>query len=102
MISKKLAQAEKKKLSEGFDLGAYCIANGIDFYLLTASGTNELKNYSSGLQICITDETVLKTMIRSNPGYILISNGTIIGKWSWANVPDKEWFSNKITGKKKR
>jgi hypothetical protein len=38
-------------------------------------------------------------MVRSDPGYVLLSNGTIIGKWSWANVPAKEWFSNDITGK---
>jgi hypothetical protein len=100
MISKKLTQTDQKKLKSGFDLGEYCTSKGINVYLLTASGTDELKNFTSGLQVCITDETVLKTMIRSNPGYILISNGTIIGKWSWANVPDKEWFNNDITGKK--
>lgn len=92
MISKKLAQADQKKLNNGFDLGAFCISNGISFYILTASGTNEIKRFDNGLQLCGTDETVLKTMVRSNPGYILLSNGTIIGKWSWANVPEKEWF----------
>ena len=44
------------------------------------------------LTFCSADETTLKTMIRANPGYILIKNGTILGKWSWANVPGKEWF----------
>lgn len=99
MISNKLAQADQEKLGKGFDLGACCISNGISFNILTASGTNEVKSYENGLPFCVTDETVLKTMIRSNPGYILLRNGTIIGKWSWANVPMKEWFSNDITGK---
>jgi hypothetical protein len=31
-------------------------------------------------------------MLRSNPGYMLLKDGTIIDKWSWANVPEKEWF----------
>jgi uncharacterized membrane protein YphA (DoxX/SURF4 family) len=93
MISKKLAEAGNKHLSDGFELGNYCIGKGIDFYILTASGTDEVKNYDNGLHFCSVDETTLKTIVRANPGYILLKEGTIIGKWSWANVPEKEWFS---------
>ena len=92
MISKKLSAAGPSILTDGFELGNYCIRNGIDFYILTASGTGEVKSYDNGLNICFTDEITLKTMIRANPGYILLKDGTIIGKWSWANLPDKEWF----------
>jgi uncharacterized membrane protein YphA (DoxX/SURF4 family) len=99
MISKKLADVNHNKLKKGFDLGAYCINNGISFYILTASGKSEAINFGSNLPFCFTDETALKTMIRSDPGYILLRNGTIIGKWSSANVPEKEWFSNFLTGK---
>jgi triosephosphate isomerase len=41
---------------------------------------------------CSVDETTLKTMVRANPGYILIKDGIILRKWSWANVPEEEWF----------
>lgn len=92
MISKKLAEVGKKHLSDAFELGYYCMCNGIDFYILTASGTDETKSYNNGLEFCSVDETTLKTMVRANPGYILLKEGTVIGKWSWANVPEKEWF----------
>jgi len=92
MISKKLLEADNKQLVNGFELGNYCMGNGIDFYILTASGTDEVKSYDNGLQFCSVDETTLKTIVRANPGYILLKDGTIIGKWSWANVPEKEWF----------
>ena len=92
MISRKLSAAGTKHLSDGFELGNYCIKNGIDFYILTASGTVEAKSYDNGLNFCSTDEITLKTMIRANPGYILLKDGTIIEKWSWANLPEKEWF----------
>jgi uncharacterized membrane protein YphA (DoxX/SURF4 family) len=95
MISKKLAEAGNKHLAEGFELGSYCLANGIDFYVLTASGTDEVKSYDNRLGFCSVDETTLKTMVRANPGYIMLKNGSIIGKWSWANVPGKEWFVRK-------
>jgi hypothetical protein len=90
MISKKLGEADSKKLKKGFEEGKKCLANGIGFIILTASGTDEIASYSNGLQFCLTDETTLKTMVRSNPGYILLRNGTIAGKWSWADLPGVE------------
>ncbi|MCE5347718.1 MAG: hypothetical protein LLG13_15735 [Bacteroidales bacterium] len=92
MVSKKLSEAGKNHLAEGFDLGSYCAAGGIKFYILTASGTDEVKKHDNGLQFCSADETTLKSMVRANPGFLLIKDGVIIGKWSWANVPSKEWF----------
>jgi hypothetical protein len=39
-------------------------------------------------------------MVRANPGYMLLKDGVIQGKWSWATLPEKEWFlaltSNKV------
>src|SRR5664280_252794 len=87
MISKKLAEAGKNHLSDGFKLGNYCKMHGINFYILTSSGTEEIKYYENGLAFCSADETTLKTMVRSNPGYILVKDGPILDKWSWANVP---------------
>ncbi len=88
MISKKLKEANPGHLKKGFDLGSCCSTTGIDFFVLTASGNDEVKKYQNGLKFCNTDETTLKTIIRSNPGFVLIKNGTIIGKWSWANLPE--------------
>jgi hypothetical protein len=96
MISKKLEEAGKNHLSEGFRIGNYCKTNGINFYILTSSGTEEVKSYENGLTFCSADETTLKTMVRANPGYILLKDGTILGKWSWANIPDETWFSKKL------
>ena len=96
MISKKLVEAGSKRLTEGIELGKYCMARGINFYILTSSGTDEVKSYNNGLEFCSVDETTLKTMIRANPGYILLKDGTILGKWSWSNVPEEEWFGKTI------
>jgi uncharacterized membrane protein YphA (DoxX/SURF4 family) len=94
MISKKLEEADKEKLLKGFELGYNCMKNQIDFYILTASSSDELSSFANELQFCLMDETTLKTIVRANPGYVLLKNGTIMGKWSWANVPEKEWFTN--------
>jgi hypothetical protein len=92
MITKKLSEAGQKSLADGFELGNFCMAHGINFYVVTSSGKDDMKNYENGLTFCSADETTLKTMIRANPGYLLIRNGTILGKWSWTNVPGKDWF----------
>jgi hypothetical protein len=99
MITKKLAEADKNKLLQGFGLGKKVVIKGIDFFVITASGSDEVKSYDNGLRFCNGDETTLKTMMRANPGYILIRDGVIIGKWSWANVPAAEWFEANQPGK---
>jgi hypothetical protein len=96
MISRKLENVDQELLRKGFELGYWCMGNITDFYILTASGADEVRKFNNGLTFCFTDETTLKTMIRSNPGYILLKKGTVDGKWSWANVPEKEELSKLI------
>jgi hypothetical protein len=92
MISGKLNNADTVRLSYGFELGKNAASVGISFYILTATSTDELQKYPGGLNFCTVDETTLKSMVRANPGYMLLKDGMIIGKWSWATVPDKDWF----------
>jgi hypothetical protein len=93
MIARKLEETDQVLLREGFELGYYCMDNMIDFLILTASGADEVMKYNNGLTFCFTDEITLKTIIRSNPGYMMLKEGTITGKWSWANLPEKEFYS---------
>ncbi len=59
------------------------------FYALTASGQEDVENFRKNTGVtypfCATDPITLKTMLRSNPGLMLIKNGVIQGKWSWRN-----------------
>jgi uncharacterized membrane protein YphA (DoxX/SURF4 family) len=63
----------------------------IGFVALTASTTEqilELRNkLSLPYEFCLTDETTLKTIVRSNPGLLLLKNGNIIGKWGFRDFP---------------
>jgi len=96
MISKKLSEADREELMKGFELGNYCTENQINYYIITASGFGEIKDFRNGLTFCQADEITLKTIIRANPGYILLKEGTIIAKWSWANLPDNKSISEII------
>ncbi len=60
------------------------------FYALTASGDDEVKKFKAKTGVtypfCKTDPITLKTIIRANPGLVLIKNGTITGKWHWRDI----------------
>ncbi|MCU0362309.1 MAG: DoxX family protein [Bacteroidales bacterium] len=87
MISTRLEKADPERLQKGFVTGLASRKAGIDFYVVSASNREMTGSYPSDLVICSADEITLKTIVRSNPGYLLIHNGTIVGKWSWASLP---------------
>jgi len=97
MISSKLKDADPSDLSKGFELGVHCMASGMGFLVLTSSGSDELSRYNNGFTFYTGDETTLKTIVRSNPGYLLLYKGNIMGKWSSASLPPKEKFSASMT-----
>ena len=59
----------------------------VRFYALTASSDDEIAAFKEKTGIsypfCKTDPITLKTIIRANPGLMLIKNGTIQKKWHW-------------------
>lgn len=67
-------------------------AQGVEVIGLSASLPESLENmkqqYKLQFGTYATDETALKTMIRSNPGYIVLEKGTIQQKLHWNDVED--------------
>jgi uncharacterized membrane protein YphA (DoxX/SURF4 family) len=78
------------------ELSGYCMANGHDFICLTASGnTNEFKaNTEAYYDFYNMDEITLKTIIRANPGLVLIKEGTILGKLHFNDIPELDEFGD--------
>ena len=67
--------------------------HGYGFYALTSSSKDDVLLWcdrtGAEYSFCQTDDITLKTIIRSNPGLLLIKEGTILNKWSDNNLPDE-------------
>ena len=62
------------------------------FYILTGSGTNDIINFcleypALSDYICTCDPVTLKTIVRANPGVIVLQNGIVIDKYNLRNRP---------------
>ena len=94
LVSPRLAVADDSNFGDIDQIYEYAEENGIDFYCVTASANDEIERWrdltGAEYQFCNADETTLKTMIRSNPGLILLKDGTIIGKWSHNALPQTD------------
>ena len=60
------------------------------FYILTGSGTDDIINFSLEYPalsdyICTCDPVTLKTIVRANPGVIVLQNGIVIDKYNLRN-----------------
>lgn len=81
--------ANQEKLNR---LAAYAQEKGYRFYGLSASVAEETQKYVESHQVnyefCSTDEIQLKTIIRSNPGLVLLKEGTILNKWGHRDLPE--------------
>jgi len=66
--------------------------------LLTASGTQQAEQISRELrlltEIFYADAVPLKSMVRANPGVLLLRNGTVIDKWHHNTLPDFNTLDN--------
>ena len=94
LVSPRLAVADDSNFGDIDQIYEYAEENGADFYCVTASANNEIERWrdltGAEYRFCNADETTLKTMIRSNPGLILMKDGTIIGKWSHNALPQTD------------
>ena len=92
-----LAKADKSQIAK-----VEALANNVElslndselslnhFYILTGSGTDDIINFSLEYPalsdyICTCDSVTLKTIVRANPGVIVLQNGIVIDKYNLRN-----------------
>ena len=94
MITPSLTTMDMSYLSSFEDVENYAKDHGYEFLCVTASATDEIikwaKDNTINFDFCTADGRMLKTVIRSNPGLILLKDGIVVNKWADLNVPGEE------------
>ncbi|WP_455069954.1 BT_3928 family protein [Prevotella aurantiaca] len=94
LISPLLEVAQDRNFGDIESIYEYAKENGYAFYGLTASTEKGIKHWrditGAEYPFYTTDGTTLKTVIRSNPGLLLLYKGTIINKWNHNDIPKVE------------
>lgn len=103
LVSPHLENADDTNFGEIDRIYEYAQERGCRFYGLTASGKVAIGKWremtGAEYEFFNMDETTLKTIIRSNPGLLLIKDGTVVGKWSHNLLPDNELLDESLSGK---
>jgi triosephosphate isomerase len=100
LVSPHLEKANDSQLDLINQVYEYAEDNEYPFYGVTASGTKGIKHWrditGAEYPFCQTDDITLKTIVRSNPGLLLLKNGIIIRKWSYNRLPDEYALSTRL------
>ncbi|WP_411273129.1 BT_3928 family protein [Daejeonella sp.] len=95
VVAYDLSKASKNGIG---DLNALAINAAENFnvrtVLLTSNSAQSAEEYSNQnklvMEIFYADGIPLKSMVRANPGLLLLKNGTVINKWHFHNLPSYE------------
>jgi len=91
LVSPFIETADDSRLDLINELYEYAREHSYPFYCLTSSTESNIQQWreKTGAEypFCQTDGIALKTVIRSNPGMMLLKDGVILRKWSHNDLP---------------
>jgi len=94
LVSPNLDKASDSDIDEINNVYDYAVERSISFYCATNSSEESIENWvnNTGAEYPFLrcDDITLKTIIRSNPGLVLLKSGTILAKWHYKNIPSIE------------
>ncbi|MBX7243085.1 MAG: DoxX family protein [Bacteroidia bacterium] len=94
IIMYNMQKTDEKNIRQTIDLYNKLQGSGVGVMGMTGTGKSDLyetflPEYKIPYQISLRDMTMLKTIVRSNPGYMLLKDGKVVKKWHY-NLPPTE------------
>ncbi len=91
LVAYNLEKSSEKNIERINRIAEWSAEQGFNFICLTASPQSRINNFiertGAPYNFYHSDEITLKTIIRSNPGLLLLKEGTILAKWHYRNIP---------------
>ncbi|GAB1450328.1 DoxX family protein [Draconibacterium sp.] len=100
LIAYNLDKSSRKPQEKINDLASWAQEKGYSFICITSFPPDQSAVFAeetgAPYEFFTCDEITLKTIIRSNPGLILVKNGVILGKWHFNDIPTPEEFKEEF------
>ena len=94
LVFSDIEKTNMKAMDEIKSIIRFCNKNKITLYPLTASKSEDvnsfIKKYELNTPFYYGDKTNLKSIIRSNPGLVLLQKNTVIENWPSARLPSEK------------
>ncbi|MBO4724755.1 MAG: DoxX family protein [Bacteroidaceae bacterium] len=100
LVSPYVEDASESDMDLIDDVFDYCAHWGYNMIGVTSSGSEAVRQWTENtgaeFSFAFCDEVPLQTMIRSNPGLVLIKDGVLVNKWSHSRIPQDEELSGPL------
>ncbi len=100
LVAHQMSEADDSTIDLINELYDYSLHYGYKFYCLTSSPDEDIlywqERTGAEYPFCLMDNITLKTMIRSNPGVMLLKKGVVINKWSVNDIPDEYQLTDRL------
>lgn len=100
VVAYRLEEANRNAMVRLQAIYTAAASSGYPFIALTASPPGEMAAFREqtgvGYGFYNADDVVLKSMIRSNPGLILLNDGRVVMKWHYNDIPEWEEVRKKF------
>lgn len=103
LIAYDLSKSSLKSQEKINTLANWALGNEMEFICLTSSLPSDSEAFArengAPYEFFNTDEITLKTIVRSNPGLMVVKDGIIVAKYHYNDIPSPEEFQQNFINK---
>jgi len=100
LVAHNLEKSSRKSQEKINNLANWASEKGLSFICVTSSLADQSADFaeetSAPYEFFTCDEVTLKTIIRSNPGLVVLKEGVVVGKWHYNDIPTPDEFTKEF------